>query len=517
MRTPEPAPTRPRDRHRRSARRAIVSRTAGLALAGALLAIALGAAACGGGKSEAKANTSLPENATTAQVRGGDFRIVVTATGKVAPLREVEVMSKASGEIVEMPYDIGSSVKAGELLVRLDPDDERRNVQKSEAQLLSARARLEKARSDLAMTKSGAAKSATDAEASVSSNEARIREIEARHARQEELFRRKLLSVEELEASASQLEQTRADLARARATLADTKSLVHQISSREQDVSLAQVDVGNAEIALEEARERLAETEVVAPMDGVITERKVEKGQVIVSAFGNVGGGTLLMKISDLSELFLVTAVDETDIGGIEVGQKALISTDAFPGEEFDGVVAHIAPVGLAVSGVVTFDVKVAVRGEGLAKLKPGMTADVTIVRDESPATLWVQSEAVRTEEDGTAYIETFVEGSEPKKVRVETGLTDGLRTEIRGEIAEGDTVLVREDETLSAWERGENAERPMRARMRNPFLKAKPKDEEKKDAGAKPAEKSETGSKPEASKPEKPAANSEGAAKKGE
>jgi HlyD family secretion protein len=373
------------------------------------------------------------------------------------------VLSKASGEIIELPFEEGDRVRRGDRLVRLDPDDEERNVRRNEAALISARARLEKARNELKLTQSNHKKALSDAQTQLTLTRTKLEEAEARHQRQEELHSRKLIPIEELQISRSALEQARSDLARAEAALEDAGNLPLQFAAREQDVKLAEVEVANAEIALEEVRERLAETEIVAPMDGVVTQRAVELGQVISSPLNNVGGGTILMTLSDLSALYLVTAVDETDIGGIKLGQRAELATDAYPQERFEGQVAHIAPVGVSVSSVVTFDVKVQVTGVGLEKLKPGMTADVTIVMGESPDTHWVQSEAIQSE-NGFHYVEIVADDpTSLRRVPVEVGLTDGLRTEVRSGVSPGQMVRLHESDDLSAWERGEGASRPMR------------------------------------------------------
>lgn len=387
-----------------------------------------------------------------AEVQAGTFRVEVTATGKVTPNREVEVSSKASGEIFDLPFDAGDVVKKGDLLVRLDPDDERRNVDRSEASLRAAEARLNKARNDLATAKSNNEKALTDSRAAISLAEAKLKENEAKFQRQQQLFDQKMIAVERLDEARTALEQARTDLTKARAQFADAENMVHQIASKEQDVKLAEVEVTNSQIALDEARERLAETEVVAPMDGIITVRYVEPGQVISSALANVGGGTLLMIVSDLSKLYVVATVDEADIGGIGEGQTATILADAFPAESFQGRVSHIAPIGVELNSVVSFDVKIEVEGEGLKKLRPGMTADVAILTGEEPDTLWLQSDAVQEEVDGY-FVEIASEGGEPQKVPVEIGITDGINTEIKSGIAAGQKVLVKAREK-SPWER---------------------------------------------------------------
>lgn len=421
-----------------------------------------------------KAGAAVDEDLRTTTVQSGDFRVSVSATGKVHPLREVEVMSKASGDIIELPFELGDHVKAGDLVVKLDPINEERNLRKTEAQLKSAQARLEKARSELALVKSGNIMAVTESDASVKIAQAKMAEAESRLKRQKDLFERKLVPMENLESFQTALEQAKSDLTRARAAVENTLSLPNQEATRKQDIRLAEVEVTNAEITLADSQKRLADTQIHAPMDGVITERKVENGQVISSPLGNVGGGTKLMIIADLSRLYLVTAVDESDIGGVELGQRALITADAYPTTEFEGVVAHIAPTGLAVSNVVTFDVKVEVQGEGLKKLRPGMTANVTIIMAEAKDALWVQSDAVQVGEDGKPFVEIMGAAGEPAKVPVKSLLTDGLRTQVTG-VEAGQTVVLREHEGLSAWERGEGVERPMKSGGFNPFKRRKP------------------------------------------
>ncbi|MBI1784321.1 efflux RND transporter periplasmic adaptor subunit [Candidatus Sumerlaeota bacterium] len=415
-----------------------------------------------------------PVAARTAEVQSGDFVVSISATGKVVANREMDILSKAGGEIIELPFRAGDHVKKGDLLALIDPINEERNVQKTEAALDMSKARLAKARNDLEIVRSSSRKSVTDAEATVKYAETKLSEAEAKYKRQDELFAKNLVPKENVETALTILEQARNELSRAQSTLEDVKSLPFQIAAKEQDVKLAEVDVKNSQITLAEAQKRLTDTKIIAPMDGVLTERKPEVGMVISSPLGNVGGGTKLMALSDLSALYLVTAVDETDIGGIKENQRAIITSDAYPAQQFTGTVAHIAPAGIATNNVVTFDVKVKVEGDGLNKLRPGMTADVTIVINESKNTLWVQSEAIQESPEGT-FVEIENKEGSPQKITVTAGLTDGLMTEIKGGIKAGQKLIVREDETLSAWERGEGGERPMRGGF-NPFKKSKAK-----------------------------------------
>ncbi|MCH8332535.1 efflux RND transporter periplasmic adaptor subunit [Candidatus Sumerlaeota bacterium] len=407
--------------------------------------------------------SSTPEDESgprSAVIEGGLFQVTVSATGRVEPAKEVDVSSKASGEIIELPFDEGDVIKKGALLARLDPDDERRNVTKKQSELKAAQARLAKARSELELVKSSNEKAVTDAQAQAELAAIKLVEAESKHKRQDELFRRELVSEDSLETALTAFQQARSENTQAQAKLRDTENLYYQVATREQDVKLAEVEVANAKIGLEEVEERLADTEIIAPMDGVLTVRYVEPGMVISSAISNVGGGTLLMVVADLSTLFVVASVDEADIGGIELGQKAMLKTDAFPDAAFEGRVAHIAPVGIETSSVVTFDVEIEVVGEGLSRLRPGMTADVTIVLAESKETMWVLTEAIK--EGPKGYYVEVVEDDEPVgDVPVKLGITDGVSTELMGAVEPGQRVSLRPWEELTPWERGENTKRP--------------------------------------------------------
>ncbi len=427
-----------------------------LGLAGLILT---GASACrpGGGADD-------PEAARTATVRSGDFQVIVTATGKVEANREVQVTSKASGEILEVLAEPGDQVRAGDLLVRLDPNNEDRSVRRNEANLRSATAKLEKARHELELARSEHQKSLTSAATAVELAETRAAEAEARYERQRQLFDQRLIAPQELELHATRRQEALTELTRERATLADTKNREFQILARQQDIELADVEVANARIALEEARERLADTEVRSPLDGTVTQRHVEPGWVISSAMSNISGGTLLMVVSDLSRLYVVAEVDEADIGGVRLGQSARISADAFPEASFEGEVAHLAPVGVEKSGVVIFDVKIEVLGEGRERLRPGMTADAAITTAESHDTHWVESAAIQRDDGGATFVEADDGDAPPRRVSVRVGIADGLFTEIVEGVQAGWRLLIPPTRTIGSLER-EAAERPARRR----------------------------------------------------
>ena len=140
--------------------------------------------------------------------------------------------------------------------------------------------------------------------------------------------------------------------------------------------------------------------------------------------------------------MFVLAAVDESDIGQVLVGQRVKVTVDAYPGKRFDGSVVRISPRGVNVSNVVTFEVKVEVTAPEKALLRPEMTANVEILVAEKADVLLAPSDAiVRKGGKATVTVKKADGATEAREVR--TGISDGRRTEILSGLAAGETVVV--------------------------------------------------------------------------
>ncbi|MDH5510151.1 MAG: efflux RND transporter periplasmic adaptor subunit, partial [Nitrospinota bacterium] len=196
---------------------------------------------------------------------------------------------------------------------------------------------------------------------------------------------------------------------------------------------------------VEDARERLSETVIESPIDGVIVEKTVERGQIITSGITSVTGGNRLLMVADLSRLYVFALVDETDIGQVAMGQKVSVSVDAYPEHEFDGVVHRIYPVGETSENITVFRVKVEILGDNKTLLRPGMTANVDIILRTSPNTFIVPDEAVaydlHDEKKGAVTVKTST-GSMERQVTL--GETNGFETEVTTGLEEGELVLIK-------------------------------------------------------------------------
>ncbi len=330
---------------------------------------------------------------TTKVERGSIFSIVDT-TGKVVSLRDVEIKCKSSGQVIKLPYDVSHCVKQGELLVELDPVDEQRSVQQSKVNLAASRARLAQAEQNLKIAETKLVSERKKADVALKSALARANETQAKMKRLKELVQSKLTSQSDYEAAeASAIEATSA-LERTKIEVEALKVDEMALEVKKNDIELAKTQVELDDIDLSKALQRLNETKVFAPIDGVVSEQKIQIGQIISSGISNVGGGTAIMILSDLSHIFVVASVDESDIGKIALNQPAIITTDAYPDRKFPGKVVLISTKGQTTSNVVTFEVKIEVLGEKHL-LKPEMTASVKVIPIEKRNALIVPSESV--------------------------------------------------------------------------------------------------------------------------
>lgn len=255
------------------------------------------------------------------------------ATGSVEPINVIEVKSKASGQITAMPVEIGTQVKAGDLLVQIDTRDVKNQFDQSMADLKSAEASLSVA--------------------------------QAAKKRADEMFAARVITTPEYETAQLALTQAQSQIVRATTNL-------------------------------DLARQRMEDATVVAPVSGTIIAKPVSLGQVIASATGSVSGGTTLLMMADLTKVRVRALVNETDIGRVRAGQPARVTVDAYPDRPFQGSVEKIEPQAVVQQSVTMFPVIISLNNnEGF--LKPGMNGEVSMIIDRRENVLAVSNDAVRT------------------------------------------------------------------------------------------------------------------------
>jgi HlyD family secretion protein len=344
---------------------------------------------------------------TTDMVTRGDIVDTVSSTATVQPVTTVEVGSQMSGTIEALFADYNSIVRKGEVLAKLDQSTFASAVDQAKASLASAEAEVERLRvaretADTALT--------------------RARELSARE----------LLPAEDLQTAETDCGSAAAQLVGAQSRVVQARASVHS----------SEVD--------------LAKTVITSPIDGVVIARNVDVGQTVAASFT---APTLFVIAADLSKMQLDANIDESDVGQVSTNQSVTFRVDAYPSETFRGRVAQVRLNAATLNNVVTYAAMIDAPNPDL-KLKPGMTATVTIEVGRKAGVLRVPTAALRFKPDA-ATLARFANGSSPAPAKTPTvwvssrgaispvgvriGANDATHTEILdGPLAEGAVVVTR-------------------------------------------------------------------------
>jgi HlyD family secretion protein len=238
----------------------------------------------------------------------------------------------------------------------------------------------------------------------------------------------------------------RQDLEAAKAAVEEAKAQVslalanrQQEQVKQKDYIAAKAAYDKTHVAYNTAHTKLSYVTIRAPRAGVVLTKYIEQGTIIAAGQSSITQGTNIVNIGDLSHLFVVCNVDETDIGGIEVGQPVDIKVDAYPNELFEGKVVRVDPQAIVTQNVTTIAVKVEITDPDI-RLKPTMDADCDFITAKRQNVLVVPNEAVH-ENDG-AYTVTVMQGGKMVPRDVEVGIAGTDTTEIRSGLKEGEEVV---------------------------------------------------------------------------
>ncbi|MBI2369285.1 MAG: efflux RND transporter periplasmic adaptor subunit [Deltaproteobacteria bacterium] len=335
----------------------------------------------------------------TTRVERGEITATITATGNVNAVTTVLVGSQVSGTIQRLGADYNSVVKKGQVIAQLDPATFQAQVSQARANLEAARAGLENAR--FALENSRAA--LRNAEANVLTMQANIERdranlTDARRSleRIRELAQKDLVSRQELDSAQYRYDRAVAEERASRSTheasRADRDLKAGQVRTAEAQVRAMEAQVKQARAMLDLAEENLAHTTIRSPVNGIVIARNVDVGQTVAAS---LQAPTLFTIAEDLSRMQVDTNVSEADIGSVRQGMPATFTVDAFPNEVFRGQVAQVRLNPTTIQNVVTYNAVTEVGNPDL-KLRPGMTAQVTILVARKTDALRVPKGALR-------------------------------------------------------------------------------------------------------------------------
>lgn len=406
----------------------------------------------------------------TVNVQRGDIWATVSATGSVAPAREVTLTFKSGGRLARVLVAEGQAVQEGDSLARLETADLEQQLVQAQASLIISEARLVQAEAGPSPEELASARASLE---SAQANLERLREGPSEEEiiiGQADLERAKI-ALEQAQTEydkiawwagvgmtpqAAALQQAGIEYERAKAayelaiaepTESEIKNAEAQVSQAKaqlenllqsptpEELAIAQAEVDRAEASLQQIQLQLEGAEIVAPFTGVVAYLGAQEGELVTA-------GTPVIRLIDPSTFHLDLDIDEIDIANISVGQEVTTTLDSLPDCELPGEVEYIAPIATSVEGIVTYEVKVKI-GPTDTPLKVGMSADATIVTERKEGILLLPNQAVQVDrESGRTYVEKVVQG-EPVPVEIEVGLQDEFMSEVVRGLEEGDEVVV--------------------------------------------------------------------------
>lgn len=321
----------------------------------------------------------------TEAISRGNMTETVTASGTVNPVTNISVGTQVSGTIKKIYTDFNAPVKKGQILAEIDPSLFEAQVAQASANLYNAQANLQKIKSILVND-------------------------EKTYSRNKTLYEKNFIAKSDVDLAESTYNADKAQ------------------------VESAKAQIAQASAALRNSQTNLRYTKIISPVNGIVVSRNIEVGQTVAASFQTP---TLFLVAQDLTKMQIDTNVAEADIGKVQQGQNVEYTLDGYPDTIFKGKVKQVRIAPTTVQNVVTYDVVINVDNKDY-KLKPGMTANVSIITSEKNNILMIPNAALRftppRDADAPKYKEQGIwvlAGKKPHRISIKTGISDGNFTEI--------------------------------------------------------------------------------------
>jgi HlyD family secretion protein len=356
-----------------------------------------------------------------AKVERIDLAKSVVATGKIQPVTQVEIKSKASGIILKLPVNVGDEVHKGQVICELDQNDLQPALRQQEAALHVAEAALKSAQADYERYQ-------------VDAQGPDVPFLKRDMERARKLFADGLIAQNARDDAEKNYQMSAQKQESAQANLGSAKAAITR----------AQAALEQQQAVLAMAQENLRNATIVSPIDGVVLSRDSEVGSAVSSILLAGASATLIMTIGDLNEVYVKGKADESDVGKVYLGQPARITVESFKDQKFEGRVTKISPLGVEKDNVTTFEVRVSISNEKHL-LKAQMTANAEIVLEEHHNVLAIPEGAIVYNKDKSTAAEIPDPTNEKgfRKVAIVTGIGNGSKTEVLKGLSEGQQVVL--------------------------------------------------------------------------
>ncbi|BAZ02205.1 RND family efflux transporter MFP subunit [Tolypothrix tenuis PCC 7101] len=431
-----------------------------------------------------RGNTKQDISQLTVPVETQSVTLRITASGKVVPVQSVNISPKNPGVLGELYVEQGDRVQKGQVIARMDVGEiqaqilqYQANIAQAQAQLDEARAgsrpqeiaqakaRLAQAQAQLAAARAGnRAQEIGQAQAQVESAKAQVNLTQARVVRYQELTRQGATSQDQLDQYISENSRAKAaleeaqkrlsllqsgtrseeiDAKEAAVTEANAALVLLQNGSRPEEIAQRQAAVKAAQAQLKAAQVRLADTEIRAPFNGIVTQKYANVGSFVTptTSASSSASATSSSIVAVARGLEVLAQVPETDIGRIKPGQQVEIVADAYPDQVFKGRVRLIAPEAVVEQGVTSFQVRVAL-DTGIDKLRSGLNVDLTFLGDRVNNALVIPTVAIVTEKGQTGVLVPD-ENNKPQFRQVTVGAQIQDQTQVLEGVKTGDRIFV--------------------------------------------------------------------------
>ncbi|MDQ1470699.1 MAG: HlyD family secretion protein [Bryobacterales bacterium] len=361
------------------------------------------------------------EQEKLAKVERIDLARSVVATGKIQPVTQVEIKSKASGIIQKLPVNVGDVIHKGQIICELDQNDLLPALRQQQAALHVSEANVKSAQADYERYK-------------VDATGPDVPFLQRDMERARKMFAGGLIAQnarddaeKNYQMAAQKQDSAKANLATAAAAITKAQAALEQ---QQAVVAMAEENLRNATI--------------VSPIDGVVLSRDSEVGTAVSSILVVGSSATLIMTLGDLKEVYVKGKADESDVGKIWLGQPARITVESFKDQKFDGHVTKISPMGTEKDNVTTFEVRVSISNEKQL-LKAQMTANAEIILEEHQKVLSIPEGAVVYNKDKSTSAQIPDPTNEKgfRKVSITTGISNGAKTEVLKGLSEGQQVIL--------------------------------------------------------------------------